>query len=314
MKAVILDAETLGSDVDLSPLEAQLSALSCYPRTEPKDVVSRLQDADIAISNKVVLDRGTLAQLPGLKLICVLATGTNNIDQDAADELGISVRNVLAYGSDSVAQHTLMLTLSLAGQQPRYQREIRQGNWQRSAQFCLMQYPTLQLSGKTAVIVGQGELGTRVATLFEAFGMKISFAARPGKADDKRQPLESLVQSADIISLHCPLTPETDELINAALLSRTKPGCLLINCARGGLINEADVLTALRGGTLGGLAVDVLNQEPPRNGHPFLDAMEEDLNLIVTPHQAWISPEARQTVLQKTSENVAQFLASPRGR
>ncbi|GGG47976.1 glycerate dehydrogenase [Pseudohongiella nitratireducens] len=314
MKAVILDAETLGSDVDLSPLEAQLTGLHCYARTEPENVLSRLQGADIAISNKVVLDQAVLAQLPDLKLICVLATGTNNVDGKAAAEQGIEVSNVVAYGSDSVAQHTLMLTLYLAGQQPRYQREIRQGHWQKSPQFCLMQYPTLQLSGKSAVIVGQGELGTRVASLYEAFGMKVSFAARPGKTDDKRQPLDKLVQSADVISLHCPLTAETNELINASLLSKTKRGCLLVNCARGGLINEADALKALREGILAGLAVDVLNQEPPRGGHIFLDAMQEDLNLIVTPHHAWISPEARQTVVQKTAENVTRFLATYRGR
>ena len=144
--------------------------------------------------------------------------------------------------------------------------------------------------------------------------MKVSFAARPGKTDDKRQPLDKLVQSADVISLHCPLTAETNELINASLLSKTKRGCLLVNCARGGLINEADALKALREGILAGLAVDVLNQEPPRGGHIFLDAMQEDLNLIVTPHHAWISPEARQTVVQKTAENVTRFLATYRGR
>lgn len=314
MKAVILDAETLGQDVDLSSLEHQLSTLTCYPSTAPNDILARLQGVDIAISNKVVLDENTLRQLPDLKLICVLATGTNNIDVAAARQLGIPVRNVVAYGSDSVAQHTLMLTLFLAAQQPRYQRQMRQGAWQQSTQFCLLQYPTLQLSGKSAVIVGQGELGSKVARLFAAFGMKVSFAARPGRQDDHRQPLAELVKTADVISLHCPLTAETDNLINASLLSEMKPGCLLINCARGGLINDADALQALRNGSLGGLAVDVLNQEPPRQGHPFLAALDEDLNLIVTPHHAWISPEARQAVIDKTAENVSQFLAESRGR
>lgn len=314
MKAVVLDAETLGQGVDFSSLENQLSQLTCFSRSAPNEVLSRLQGADIAISNKVVLDEATLRQLPDLKLICVLATGTNNIDAEAARALGISVHNVVAYGSDSVAQHTLMLTLFLAGQQPRYQRQIRQGAWQLSEQFCLLQYPTLQLSGKSAVIVGQGELGSKVAQLFKAFGMKVSFSARPGKDDDTRQPLRDLVKTADVISLHCPLTPATDGLINAGLLADMKPGCLLINCARGGLINDHDALNALRDGLLGGLAVDVLNQEPPREGHPFLDALTEDLNLIVTPHHAWISPEARQAIIHKAADNVAQFLADWRGR
>lgn len=314
MKAVILDAETLGENVDLSPLENQLSELTCYDRTAPEEVLHRLTGIDIAISNKVILNAETMAKLPDLKLICVLATGTNNVDKASADKLGISVRNVEAYGSDSVAQHTLMLTLFLAGQQPRYQRKIREQAWQKSTQFCLLNYPTLQLSGKSAVIVGQGELGTRAARLFAALGMNVSFSARPGNDDDSRLPLATLVESADVISLHCPLTPDTTELINADLLAKTKRGCLLINCARGGLLNESDVLNALREGTLGGLGVDVLNQEPPRDGHPFLDALQEDLNLIITPHHAWISPEARQTVINKTADNLAQFLADDRGR
>lgn len=314
MKAVILDAETLGENIDLSPLNSQLSELTCYARTAPEDVHTRLEGIDIAISNKVVLDADTLARLPDLKLICVLATGTNNVASKAAEKLGITVCNVEAYGSDSVAQHTLMLTLFLAGQQPRYQHAMRQQAWQKSTQFCLLQYPTWQLSGKSAVIVGQGELGSRVGRLYEALGMHVSFAARPGRQDDARQPLATLVASADVISLHCPLTPDTHELINADLLARTKRGCLLVNCARGGLLNETEVLSALRDGKLGGLGVDVLSQEPPKDGHPFLDALQEDLNLIVTPHHAWISPEARQTVINKTADNLAQFLAGERGR
>ncbi|MBU2099218.1 MAG: D-2-hydroxyacid dehydrogenase [Gammaproteobacteria bacterium] len=309
MKAVMLDADSMGSGIDFSPIEACVSKLVLHGTTLPADCVSRLQHADIAISNKVSLDAAILQALPQLKLICIVATGMNNVDLTAAEKLGIQVRNVVAYGTASVAQHTMMLMLALANRLLPYQHDVRAGRWQISSNFCLQDYTTLQLAGKHLVIVGSGELGTQVARLAEAFAMKVSFSARPGhEHDDARVPLRELAASADVISLHCPLNEHTRNLINRRLLDSLKPGCLLINCARGGLVDDQATLDALTAGNLGGYGTDVLPQEPPRDGHILLDALDQPLNLIVTPHNAWITPEARQTLINKTAENIRHFL------
>ncbi|WP_458525762.1 D-2-hydroxyacid dehydrogenase [Onishia taeanensis] len=304
MKAVILDAASLGDDIDLSPLRAEVDTLQVHATTAPEDCLGRLAGAHVAIVNKVVLDASTLEALPSLKLICVLATGTNNIDMQAAKRLGIEVRNVTAYGTASVAQHTLMLMLALANRLPLYQRDVTRGAWQQSAFFCLLSHRTLQLSGKHLVIVGQGELGSRVAALAEAFDMRVSFAARPGKTDDDRPSLHALAPEADVVSLHCPLTDHTRHLLDTSLIDRLKDDALLINCARGGIIDEQAALEALREGRLGGLGVDSLPTEPPRDGHSLITALDEPLNLIVTPHNAWITPEARANVVRLTVDNL----------
>lgn len=305
MKAVLLDAASLGDDVDLAPMVAAVDELVIHPHTDPDQCVARLAGAQVAISNKVVLSADTLAALPDLRLICVMATGTNNIDTDAAAGLGITVRNIKAYGTASVAQHTLMLMLALANRLPLYQRDVSAGYWQQSPAFCLMTHRTLQLAGKHLVIVGQGELGNRVAQLAGVFCMRVSFSARPGnEADDQRPTLAALAPTADVISLHCPLNEHTRHLIDHAMLDSLKTGALLINCARGGIVDDEAALLALRQGRLGGFGVDVLPQEPPRNGHALLSALQEKLNLIVTPHNAWITPEARQTVVDMTAANL----------
>lgn len=308
--AVILDAESLGPDIDVSSIREQVGHLSVYGQSSTAEAQERLADAEIAIVNKVVLDAGTLAALPALKLICVLATGLNNIDLDAAKAHGISVKNVSAYGTASVSQHTLMLMLALANRLPLYQRAIAAGKWQESDFFCLQDYPTLQLAGKNLVMVGQGELGSEVARLAQAFGMNVTFAARPGnEANDKRPSLDDLLPSADIISLHCPLNETTHHLINPERLEKAKDSLLIVNCARGGIIDEDAALDALRNGKLGGLGVDVLPSEPPRDGHALLDALSagEALNLIVTPHNAWITPEARQNIVKLTADNIRHW-------
>lgn len=310
MHAVILDADSLGQGIDLSPIEQQLSRLEVHGQTAPEQVVERLTGAEIVLVNKVPISGDDLAALPALRLICVMATGTNNIDMQAARRLGIEVRNVNAYGTESVAQHTLLLLLSLAARMPLYQRDVAAGKWQQSRFFCLLDHPTLELSGKHLAIVGQGELGSRVATLAEAFGMRVTFAARPGATNDARPSLASLAPNADAISLHCPLTDATRHLVDAALLERLKPTALLVNCARGEIIDEAAALNALRAGRLGGLGVDVLPVEPPRDGHPLLDALNEPLNLIVTPHNAWISPEARQRVVALSAKNLQEYISN----
>lgn len=308
MKAVILDAATLGDDIDLSPLRSEVDSLAVHDLTSPEERLDRLQGADVVLVNKVVLDDELLAALPNLKLICVLATGTNNIDMAAADRLGIQVRNVSAYGTASVAQHTLMLMLALANRLPLYHRDVAEGRWNESPIFCLLGHRTLQLEGKRLVIVGSGILGSAVAHLAEAFGMEVVYAARPGnESNDERPALADLAETADILSLHCPLTDATRHLVDSALLEHMKPGALLINCSRGGIIDEQAALKALREGRLGGLGVDVLPSEPPRDGHPLIEALSEPLNLIVTPHNAWISPEARQNVVKLTQENLRSW-------
>lgn len=316
--AVILDAESLGPDIDLTAIESQVNQLDVYQQSTPQQAKERLQDADIAIVNKVVIDADTLQALPRLRLICVLATGLNNIDLDAAKAHSIEVMNVNAYGTASVSQHTLMLMLTLANRLPLYQADIAKGKWQQSAFFCLQDHPTIQLAGKQLVMVGKGELGSEVARLAEAFGMKVSFAARPGnEANDARPSLDDLLPQADIISLHCPLNANTRHLINGERLANAKSSLLLVNCARGGIVDEVAALEALKAGQLGGLAVDVLPEEPPRNGHPLLDALHAGatgqaapLNLIVTPHNAWITPEARQNIVRLTAENIQAWKES----
>ncbi|CAM3581183.1 MULTISPECIES: D-2-hydroxyacid dehydrogenase [Halomonas] len=309
--AVILDAKSLGPQIDLAAIRESVSHLEVFEQSSTQQAAERLADADIAIVNKVVLDAKTLQQLPKLRLICVLATGLNNIDLETAKANNIEVKNVAAYGTASVSQHTLMLMLSLANRLPLYQRDVAAGKWQRSDFFCLQDYPTLQLSGKHLVMVGQGELGSEVARLAEAFGMNVSFTARPGnETNDKRPSLDDLLDDADVISLHCPLSDATKHLINRERLAKAKPSLLLINCARGGMIDEVAALDALRSGKLGGLAVDVLPAEPPRNGHPLLDALAEPLNLIVTPHNAWVTPEARQNIVSLTANNISEWKTS----
>lgn len=309
MHAVMLDAQSLGPCVDLSPVRKQVGRLTVYDKSTADNARERLIDADIAIVNKVVLNADTLASLPRLRLICVMATGVNNIDMDAASARGIMVKNVVGYGTRSVSQHAMMLMLSLANRLPRYQDDVLRGRWQQSEFFCLQNHPTLELTGKHLVIVGQGELGSAVAHLAEAFGMRTSFAARPGDEEtDQRLPLDMLLPDADVLSLHCPLTEATRHLIDARRLQRAKTSLLIVNCARGSIIDEHAALDALRAGNLGGLGIDTLPVEPPRDGHALLDALAEPLNLIITPHNAWITPEARQKVVTLTADNIAGFI------
>lgn len=308
MKAVILDAETLGSGINLSAIEKLVDDLVLYDSTTPKQVNERVQDADIVITNKVVINKQTIEIAEQLKLICVLATGMNNIDLAAAEKADVKVKNVEAYGTASVVQHTLMMMLALATKLPVMQKRVAAGDWQDSSMFCLLTPSTIQLAGKKLVIVGSGELGQAVKTLAEALGMSVEFSARPGKKDDPRPTLNDLLPDADVVSFHCPLTDDTKNLLNADNLKLCKKDALIVNNARGGVINEPEVTDALRAGNLGGVATDVLPQEPPKDGNVILDAMNEGLNLIVTPHNAWTTPEARQRIVELTVENIQSIL------
>ncbi|BFM05959.1 NAD(P)-dependent oxidoreductase [Halioxenophilus aromaticivorans] len=306
MKAVILDAATLGQDIDLAPIQTLVSDLIVHSTTTASQVDEHLGDAQLVLSNKVVLGA---SQLQGRKAVFVLATGTNNVDQQAALALSIPVYNVENYGADYVAQHTWMLILSLAGRYPQYQAAVAQGQWQANPYFCLNTYTTTQLHGKHLVLQGSGHIGRRVASIAESFGMRVSVAARPGDSTDSRPPLQQLLPEADVLSFHCPLTSHTRHLLNSDTLAQVKPGCLVVNCARGGVIDEGACLTALRAGDISGLATDVLPTEPPVAGHPLLDALAEPLNLVITPHNAWISPEARHNIVRLTALNMQRFLA-----
>lgn len=307
MKAVFLDAKTLGDDVDLSPIEQVTGGLTCHERTAPEQVLDRIRGFDTVLVNKVVLGREHFEACPDLKTIAVVATGLNNIDLQAAKEHGVTVLNVTNYGRSTVAQHTMALILALATRLLEYNRDARNGTWARSEMFCLMDHPIMELEGKTLGILGYGDLGQGVAERAKAFGMEIVLGCRPGQdagsVDDyPRIPLDELLAQADVLSLHCLLTEETRNLIGERELGLMKPTALLINTSRGGLVDENALANALRQGQIAGAGFDVLTEEPPRNGNPLL--AEDIPNLIVTPHSAWASREARQRIVGITARNL----------
>lgn len=309
MKGVMLDRASLDrGDLDLAALEATLPEWEFYDNSAPETLADRLADAAVVVSNKVVLNAKTLKEAGRLRFIGVAATGTNNVDLAAARARGIVVANVRGYATPSVVQHVLALILAHTRRLFEYRKAVQKGAWQRSEQFCLLDYPIRELEGLTLGVVGFGELGQAVARAAEAaFGMRILIAQRPGGAPQAdRMPLSELLPQADVLTLHCPLTPETRGLIGADELSRMKPDALLINTARGGIVDEAALAHALRDGTLGGAAVDVLSEEPPRSGNPLLEPGIP--NLVVTPHVAWASREARQRLIDQLTDNIRAFL------
>jgi glycerate dehydrogenase len=306
-RAVFLDYSTLDlGDLDFAPLEQAFDELQLYPSSSTEQVIPHLQGASVAITNKAVIDAATLAACPELKLILVAATGTNNVDLAAAKARGVAVCNCQGYGTPSVAQHTLMLLLALATRVSDYQKAIAEGAWQRSKQFCLLDFPIVELQGKTLGMLGHGELGGAVARLAEAFGMRVllgQIPGRPARAD--RLPLSELLGQVDALTLHCPLNEFTRHMIGAPELKLMKPSAFIVNTARGGIIDEQALADALRGGHLGGAATDVLSVEPPVNGNPLLAG--DIPRLIVTPHSAWGSKEARQRIVGQLAENAASF-------
>jgi glycerate dehydrogenase len=260
----------------------------------------------LVVTNKVVLDRALLASAPRLRLVCVAATGTNNVDLATARELGIAVTNVTGYATASVVQHVFAVMLAHAARLFEYRQSVGEGAWARSDQFCLLDHPIRELAGRTLGIVGYGALGQAVAKIAEAFGMRLLIAERPsGPHEPGRTPLAELLAHSDVVSLHVPLAENTRNLIGAAELARMRPDALLINTARGGIVDEAALAKALRAGRLGGAAVDVLSIEPPRLGNPLL--APDIPNLIVTPHIAWASREARQRLIDEVAENIAAY-------
>ncbi|WP_104488320.1 2-hydroxyacid dehydrogenase [Acinetobacter indicus] len=308
MNAIFLDFASLDQDdLQLEDLNAVFQQqLTLYPTTSPAELLPRVQSAEVIISNKVLLDAATLQQCPQLKLILISATGTNNVDLEQARRQGVVVCNCQGYGTAAVAQHTLMLMLNLATSFVPYHQAVQQGQWQRSSQFCLLDYPIVELAGKTLGIVGYGELGQAVAKLAEAFGMQVKIAALANRSQSaSRVPFAELLPQVDFLSLHCPLTEDTRDLIGPAEFAAMKHSAFLINCARGGIVNEAALAEALLSGQIAGAAMDVLSVEPPKQGNILLDPAIP--NLILTPHSAWGSVDARQRIVQQMVENVVAF-------
>ncbi|MEJ6655422.1 MAG: 2-hydroxyacid dehydrogenase [Pseudomonas sp.] len=303
LSVVFLDQASLDQgDLDMQTLHDAAAKLTLYPATTADQVAARVADHQVVITNKVVIDEQVMQACPELKLILVAATGTNNVDLQAAQRLGITVCNCQAYGTPSVAQHALMLMLVLVTRFESYRQAVRDGAWQRSSQFCLLDYPIGELSGRTLGILGYGELGQEVGRLASAFGMRILVGSLPGREHPDRPNLAELLPQVDVLSLHCPLTEQTRHLIGAEQLALMKPGSLLINAGRGGLVDEQALVDSLRSGHLGGAGFDVLTTEPPVNGNPLLD--DSVPNLVVTPHSAWGSREARQRILGQLVENL----------
>jgi glycerate dehydrogenase len=263
------------------------------------------------ISNKVVLDRATLSQCPRLKLICVTATGTNNVDLEAARDLGMAVSNVTGYGTPSVVQQVFALLLALTTRLMEYRAAARDGRWADSPYFCVMGLPFRELAGKTLGIIGYGELGHGVARVAKAFGMEVIISQRPGgEPKSGRVPVHELLQTADVVTLHVPLADNTRNLIDAPQLAMMKNDAILINAARGGIVNEQALAEALQNGQIGGAGFDVLSVEPPREGNILLDL---DLpNLIITPHVAWAARESRQRLMDLVAQNIQAYLKGER--
>jgi glycerate dehydrogenase len=302
MRGVMLDMASLGpEDLDLGPLLGELGDWELHAATAPEAVAARMAGADVVLANKSRIDASALAGAPRLRLIVVMATGTNNVDLAAAAARGIVVCNARNYAADSVAEHTLMSMLALARRLGPHREAVAAGEWSRSEHFCLHHAPIMELRGSRLGIVGYGDLGRAVAALAAAFGMQIALAGLPGRrhapAPYPRMPFEELLAWCDVLSLHCPLEPGTRGLIGAAELARMRPGALLVNVARGGIVDEGALLEALARGHLGGAAIDTLEVEPPP-ADALLPAARLP-NLIVTPHIAWASRVARQRLVDQ---------------
>ena len=309
-RVVFLDAATFG-DVSLERFNENWNC-TVHRLTAPAEVPQRLQGYHAVILNKVVLDQSLLGSpaAKDLTLIAVAATGTDNVDLEAARARGIKVCNVPGYAAQSVAQFTMALILELATRAGGYGALVRAGAWEKSPMYTIFNYPTLELSGKKLAIVGYGNIGRRVAEMARGFGMEVLISARPGSrcpTPKGRLPLDEILSRADIVSLHCPLTPQTKNLIDSRALALMKPGAFLINTARGALIDAEALIRALREKRLAGAAVDVLTEEPPPVDHPLIKAAKEFDNLLVTPHCAWTAREARQRLMDEVVKNILAF-------
>jgi glycerate dehydrogenase len=306
LKTVFLDYDTVSyQDLDTAGLREAAGELVLYDSNEA-ETAQRIHGADVVLLNKLELTRELLLGAPRLKLVALAATGTNNVDLAAARELGVAVCNVRAYCTASVVQQVWGLILSLTQHVEEFSRLSQDGSWARDEAGTVLRYPIRELQGRIFGVVGWGELGRGAARIAEAFGMRVVIANRPGgPPDPARMNLDELLMAADIVSLHCPLTDATRGLIGARELALMKPDALLINTARGALVDSAALATALKAGKLGGAGLDVLPQEPPVKGDPLLDGRIP--NLVVTPHIAWAAREARQRCIDEMAANIRDF-------
>ncbi len=309
-RIVFLDVMTFG---DVS-LERFIKRWDCevHPLSSPAETRQRLNGRQVVILNKVRIDRSVLDSPPAkdLKLIAVAATGTDNVDLQAARDFGIRVCNVPGYAAQSVAQFTVALMLELAARAGSYAGLVRSGGWEQSPIYTRIEFPTFELFGKRLGIIGWGNIGRRVAEIASALGMDVVISERPGSSEPApagRHKLEELLASSDFVSLHCPITPATRNIIDSRAIKLMKPGAFLVNTARGALIDETALIEALRERRLGGAALDVISQEPPTADHPIIRAAKELDNLLVTPHCAWTAREARQRLMDEVEQNILAF-------
>ncbi len=308
MKIIILDSKTLGDDLDLSPLNA-FGEVRSYATTSPSQTASRIQDADIIITNKVVIDAETMDKTTQMKLICIAATGMNNVDLNHANKKGIAVKNVAGYSTQSVVQHTFAMALYLIEKMAYYDKVVKNGAWSRSGLFTDVSQPFFEISGKKWGIIGLGSIGSEVAKVAAAFGAEVCYYSTSGKNHSqpyRRLKLEELLESCDIVSIHAPLNEKTENLISASNLGLLKEGALLLNLGRGSIVNEADLATELdRREIYAGL--DVLTPEPIAADNPLMKVKHQE-RLLMTPHIAWASIEARQKLLAGIVKNIESFL------
>jgi glycerate dehydrogenase len=308
MRGVFLDLRTVDrDDLDLTSLRSVVTQWTCHDWTAPSEIRDHVRDAGILVSNKVRLDGAAIESAHKLKLVCIAATGTNNIDLDVCRDRNITVCNVTGYATPSVVEHVYAQILNLMRRLHEYRTAIEEGRWQHADDFCLMDFPIRELKGLKLGIVGFGELGRAVAALGKAFGMNILIAERAGAHPRPgRVPLDDVLASSHVVSLHCPLTEKTRNLIGERELGLMRRDAVLVNTARGGIVDEAALLEALRSGRIAGAAVDVLSEEPPHNGNPLLQISLP--NLLVTPHIAWASINARQRLVDETAANIRAWL------
>jgi len=322
MRTVFLDFASLHpEDLNTQKLSDYLDSIEYWSDSSGDQIASRLADAEVAVVNKIQLQRADLEHASRLKLICLAATGSDNVDLKAAEELGIAVSNIRDYCTPSVVQHVFALMLTLNQKLDVHRTQVRDGAWQEASSFTLLEPCFAELHDKTLGVIGLGALGSGVAGVARAFGMRVIAARLPWRAAHSpsgggqsapRLPLDELLQQADVVSLHCPLTEDTRNIIDAAALKQMQPHALLINTARGALVDSAALAEALQRETIGGAGIDVLPEEPPVHGDPLLDYLvsaDRPQNLIITPHIAWAARESRQRALNQILSNIRAFAA-----
>ncbi|MGN0483535.1 MAG: D-2-hydroxyacid dehydrogenase [Lachnospiraceae bacterium] len=308
MKLVFLDAKSIGDDIDLSKFET-LGTLEKYDFTEPEQIAERVEDADVLIINKIPINEQTIGGAKHLKLVCVTATGTDNLDKDYLDKRGITWRNVAGYSTESVAQHTFAMLFYLLEHLRYYDEYVKSGKYVADTMFTHFERRFFELSGKTWGIIGLGAIGKRVADLAKAFGCRVIYYSTSGKHDQpgyERVEFETLLAQADIVSVHAPLTPQTENLMNAQAFAKMKPSAIFLNVGRGAIVVEKDLADALLRGEIAAAGIDVLTKEPMAADNP-LRAIQDSSRLLVTPHIGWASVEARTHLMDIIYNTIKEF-------